>query len=350
LRPLGTLARGVGARYAARVRVLIIGGTSLSGPFLVRALLRAGHDVTLFHRGNHPENVPGDAGQILAPAQPGPADDRFHLRAFAERVRAARPDVAVHMMAMVRADAEAFVDVFRGVAGRVVNPSSSDVYRAMGIINRTEPGPPIPVPIDENGPLRQRPSIHGARSEKRDVEQVVLSEPRLPATVLRFPAIYGPGTHRHQEWVRAMLDGRPAIVLGRGWATFRFTHGYAADVGHATALAVMNERAAGRIYNVGEADTPTERRRLEDFARVAGWTGRIVEVADEIAPGGDGLPYPGQDWLLDTRRIRAELGFAEVSDYEQGIRATIEWQRAHPHPAYDPRPLYAEEDRLLESI
>ena len=312
------------------MKLLIIGGTQLTGPFLVRRLIEAGHHVTLFHRGNHPRNVPAGVDQILAPREPGPADDRFHLAAFAAEFRRFSPDVAIHMMAFTREDAEAFVSVFRGVAGRVVVPSSSDVYRVMGIINRTEPGPPVPVPIDEDGPLRERPSIHGARSEKQWVERVVLSDPSLPACVLRFPAVYGPGSFRRWEWVKRMIDDRPAIILGEGEATFRFSHGYAEDVGTATALAATDERSAGRVYNVGERDVPTERQRLEQFARVAGWGGRIVEIPDEQVPGGDGLPYHAQDWLLDTTRIRRELGFAEVSDYERGIRDTIEWQRSNP--------------------
>jgi nucleoside-diphosphate-sugar epimerase len=175
----------------------------------------------------------------------------------------------------------------------------------------------------------------------------VTSEPTLPTTVLRLPAVYGPGTYRRQDWIRPMIDNRPAIILGSGEAGFRFSHGYAADVGRAIALAATRDEAAGRVYNVGARDVPTERQRLADFARVAGWNGRIVEVPDEMTPHGDGLPWPGQDWLLDTRRIRAELGFCEVSDYEDGIRATIAWQRAHPNPAYDPRPEYSVEDRLL---
>jgi nucleoside-diphosphate-sugar epimerase len=221
----------------------------------------------------------------------------------------------------------------------------------MGIVNRTEPGPPIPVPIDEDGPLREKPSIHGAAYEKRSVEQAVLSEPALPAAVLRFPAIYGPGSYRRQDWIKRMLDRRPAILIGCGEATFRFSHSYAEDVGAATALAAIDERSVGRIYNVGEKHVPNERERLEHFARVAGWGGRIVEMDDDRVPGGDGLPYHGQDWLLDTTRIRRELGFEEVSDYDRGIRDTIEWQRANPNPAIDLSQFdYAAEDRALAQL
>ena len=103
----------------------------------------------------------------------------------------------------------------------------------MGILNRTETGPPVPVPIDEDGLLREKASVHGAECDKRFVEQVVMSQPDLPATVLRFPAIYGPGSYRHNEWIKRMLDHRPAILIGRGYARFRWTHSFAQDIGHA---------------------------------------------------------------------------------------------------------------------
>jgi nucleoside-diphosphate-sugar epimerase len=272
------------------LRILVIGGTQLAGPHVVSDLLRPGHHVTTYHRGNHPDNVPSGVEKIVAPREPGPPVDRYHLAAIARRVKSKPPDAVVHMIAFTREDAAAFVAAFTGLASRAVVVSSSDVYRPMEIINRTEPGPPVPVPIDENGELRRDISLHGM-CDKRWVEQVVSAAPNFPAT---------------------------------------------------------NERAAGRVYNVGELNVPAERQRLEHFARAAGWRGKIVEVADEILPGADGLPFSGQDWLLDTTRIRAELGFAEVSDYEEGIRATIDWQRLNQNPALKPADFdYAAEDRFL---
>jgi nucleoside-diphosphate-sugar epimerase len=102
------------------MRILILGGTRLSGPFLVRQLLGLGHHVMVYHRGNNRQNVPAGVDQILAPPHEGPDNDRYHLEQFAGPFRAARPDVVVHMIAFTREDAEAFVSVFAGVAARAV--------------------------------------------------------------------------------------------------------------------------------------------------------------------------------------------------------------------------------------
>jgi nucleoside-diphosphate-sugar epimerase len=241
--------------------------------------------------------------------------------------------------------------VFKGVAGRAVVLSSSDVYRVMGRINRTEPGPPLPVPLTEDAPLREKLSVHGEDYEKRWVEQVVSADPQLPATLLRFGAVYGPGDYRCQDWIKRMIDGRPAILIGKAEAQFRFTHCYAQDAAWATSLAVTNERSVGRIYNVGELNTTTQRKRLEDFTRLGGYQGRIVEVPDEKrARAGEPDDF-SQHWTLDTARIRNELGFREISNYEEGILATIDWQRRHPNHQLNPSDFdYAAEDRLLAAL
>ena len=330
------------------MRILIIGGTRFIGPFLVRQLAEQGHHVVVYHRGDHAAAVPEGVEQIIAPAEAGPTSDRYHLGVFADRFRARQPDVVVHMIAFTRDDATAFVRVFKGVAGRAVVLSSSDVYRVMGRINRTEPGPPLPVPLDEEAPLREKLSIHGEDYEKRWVELVASAEAQLPVTMLRFGAVYGPGDYRCQDWIKRMIDQRPAILIGKAEAQFRFTHCYAQDAAWATALAVTSARAAGRVYNVGELNTPTQRKRLEDFARLAGYTGRIVEVPDEKRLPSAGSEDFSQHWTLDTTRIREELGFGEISNYEEGILATIDWQRRHPNHQLDTSHFdYAAEDRLL---
>src|SRR5436190_8561175 len=87
-----------------------------------------------------------------------------------------------------------------------------------------------------------------------------LNAPELPGTVLRLPAVYGPGDRQHRlfPYVQRMHDGRPAILLEHGRASWRWTRGYVENVARAIALAVVQEHATGLIYNVGEAEALTE--------------------------------------------------------------------------------------------
>ena len=56
------------------MRVLVLGGTGLTGPFAVRRLCGLGHQVTVFHRGGHEAELPGSVSHIhgsLADPPPG---------------------------------------------------------------------------------------------------------------------------------------------------------------------------------------------------------------------------------------------------------------------------------------
>ena len=86
------------------------------------------------------------------------------------------------------------------------------------------------------------------------VERVVIGEPDLPGTILRLPMIYGPGddAHRLFPYLKRMDDGRPAILMEEVRARWRWARGYVEDVAEAVVSAVLDDRAAGRVYNVSE--------------------------------------------------------------------------------------------------
>ncbi len=326
------------------MKILIIGGTRFIGPYVVRGLVERGHDVSVFHRGQHkpdphfPPNVEYVHG------------DRRDESPAARLLRDVRPDVVIDMIAFTRADAEFLVRTFAGVARRLVVPSSQDVYRAYGRLHRTEPGPPDPVPLDEDAPLREKQSIHGERYEKRDVEAVVMSHSAAPGTILRLPAVYGPGDYRLYEYVRRLLDRRPAIILEDRAAAWRWTYGYVENMAHAIVLAALDDRAAGRIYNVGESDEPlSTRQRVEDLAAVVNWSGRVIALPSDRLPPRLVEPLDwSQDWVTDSGRIRRELGYREVVPYDQGLTRMIAWMRNHPNEKFAPtREQYAEEDQII---
>jgi nucleoside-diphosphate-sugar epimerase len=242
------------------------------------------------------------------------------------------------MWAMTKMDAESFLDTFRGVASRAVVISSGDAYRAYGRLTGLESGPPDAIPLKENAPLREslypyrklapNPDHWMAHYDKVLVEQVVMRQMDLPTCVLRFPAVVGPKEYRRfHPWLQPMLRGDLELRIQDGWARWRWTHGFVKDVAEAVVLAVTNSGSAGRIYNVGEPDTPTMAERLAEFARVAGWEGRICEVpASELAET-DRMPYNFAHHIAyDTTRIRTELGYKEVIPRQLALMRTLEYE------------------------
>ncbi len=96
------------------MRILILGGTTLTGPYAVQRFHSLGHDVTVFHRGQHEAEFPVGVRHIHG--------DFAHLPR--EEFDPA-PAVVVHMWAMTEVDAESFVNRFRGLASvRLSSPAA----------------------------------------------------------------------------------------------------------------------------------------------------------------------------------------------------------------------------------
>ena len=310
------------------MRVLVLGGTNLTGPFFVRRLHGMGHEVTVFHRGRRCAPLPEGVRRILGDLADPP-----------EELRRAAPDVVVHMWAMTEADGAAFLELFRGAAGRAVVISSCDVYRAFGRLQRLERAGETSGPLTEDAPLResrypyrnkQGLGIDTEHYDKILVEQALLAQHALPVTILRYPAVWGPNDpyHRFRGWLQRM-ETESEIRVAEDFAAWRWTHGYARDVGEAVTLAVAQDKSAGRIYNVGEAAAPAMIERLTRFGRAAGWNGRFIPVPAAELPEDRRMPHDfAHHVATDTSRIRAELGYKEIVPMEDALAATIEWERA----------------------
>lgn len=324
------------------MRVLVLGGTSFIGPAVVRGLLADGHDVMVVHRGEHEADLPAEV-QHLHAAREDLAGRVDELRRFA-------PDAAIDMHAMTERHARQALDALRGLVAGALVVSSVDVYRAYGRVIGTEPGAAEPVPLAEDAPLRERLYPYRGRGydlpdaeeyDKIPVERAFLDEPGLAATVVRLPAVYGPGDTLHRLWpyLRRMGDGQRSIALEAPLARWRWHGAYVDDAARAIVLAATDPRAAGRTYNAGAAEVPSVADWVRQVGAAAGWDGEVV-VAPDGALGDAASPRPqgGQDIVADTTRIRRELGFSEQIDVEAALRRTIAWERANPPPLPQPLP------------
>ena len=155
----------------------------------------------------------------------------------------------------------------------------------------------------------------------------------ISGAVLRLPAIYGPkdGQYRFRTHIKRMDDARPAIIIQEDFYNWRFSHAYVDNVAHAIALAVESECAAGQIYNVADLKTPTMGERAANIAQAVGWKGRILSLAKEKCPLHlrRELNFT-QQWVIDSTKIRNELGYQEIVSDDEALQRTIDWQRYNP--------------------
>jgi nucleoside-diphosphate-sugar epimerase len=165
--------------------------------------------------------------------------------------------------------------------------------------------------------------------------------------------VYGEGDyqHRYYAYLKRIADRRPAILLEEGRARWRTCRGYVENVAAAIALAVTDDRAAGRIYNVADLYAPTEAEHARTLGRLLGWDGEVVVLpADRLPPAlrEEGINWD-QDLTMDTTRIRAELDYAEPIPTEEALRRTAAWELANP-PAQLEGFDYDAEDAALNNL
>lgn len=315
------------------MRVMVLGATGFIGPAVVGRLTALGHEVIAVSR----------QGEGAAPGVEPVAADRSDAAAIAAIARGRRADAVVDLLGLTLAATEPLLSALAGETGRYVLASSGDVYAQYdGLHRRPGAGPPRPR-LGEDAPLRANPFPYRADPprepgdpqawmddyDKIPIERAALAQAGLEAAVVRLPMVFGPrDRQRRFAWaVGPMLAGKPVIELDAQWAAWRTTYGYVEDVAHGLALAAVHPRAAGRIYNVGSQEAPDHAAWAERFARAIGWAGALRRVPREAIAGGlratlDGLDlaYP---MVAETRRIRDELGYAEVVPSDEALARTV---------------------------
>ena len=324
------------------MNLLVIGGTRFIGRAVVARLCADGHLITVMHRGSCAAQLPPGAREL--------GGDRDRSEDVARALAVSAAEVVIDMVLYSAEQATQLRAAALGRTRRLVVASSLDVYRAYERVAGDATGLPDPVPLDEQAPLRETafprrklalgPSDWRYDYDKLQVERILGREPRLPATVLRLPYVYGPGDYRHRTWPHlSRMDRGLPLVLSPLEAAWRASRAYVENVAEIFALCVAREVAAGRTYNVADEPTLCEREWIAAIGRAAGWSGELELAAEPPAgapPGAGRRGHFAQHLELDARRVRAELGYRQPVALAQALAQTVGWQRAHPPEGGEP--------------
>lgn len=313
------------------MRIAIIGGTRFIGHAVSALAVARGHDVAVLHRGIHPSEVAG-ARPITV--------DRADPSALAETLARLAPEAVVDTRAMTRVDAEAAALAAKVAGAPVVVLSSQDVYAQFGALNGL-PAPPPEAVVTEDSPLTVPFPFRGTQHDggddydKKEVEAVYARAvvEGLPAvTVLRLPAVYGHRDPRRRFGALVdALDAGQRRFPCRGGARWRWTHAHVRDVAHSVILAAERIAPGFSTFNVGEAATPTMRERAE---AIAGGAGAAIEWDEttEIPPPLAWLGAMPSDLVVSSARIRAALGFAEITTEGERLADLVDGLRRSRPP------------------
>jgi dTDP-L-rhamnose 4-epimerase len=188
------------------------------------------------------------------------------------------------------------------------------------------------VPTPESAPLTPT-SIYAIT--KRDHEEMFLaigSAYGIPTVALRYFNVFGPRQALGNPYTGVvaifssrLLNGRAPILFEDGAQSRDFVH--VADVVRANLLAMEQDAAVGRVYNVGTGQARTVRDVATALARVLG-------VA--IQPDVTGRFRAGdiRHCFADVSRIERELGFAARKSFDDGLRELLGWLRSQTADDY----------------
>ena len=238
------------------MRVFVAGATGAIGRQLVPRLVAAGHEVHGMTRSESKRPMLHKLGAVPVIA------DALNADQVVEAVARARPDVIVHQLTAVGSiDTRHFERDFAAtnrlriegtdhllaaaqavaVQRFVAQGNSTYVYgRTGGLKTETDPLDPTPVP-----------ELRGTVAALRYLEEVVLGADWTEGIVLRYGALYGPGTSMAPgEEQFELVRQRKFPVVGEGGGVWSFIH--AADAAEATVKAIEHGRRG--VFNIVDDD------------------------------------------------------------------------------------------------
>ena len=309
------------------MKVLVIGGTQFIGPLLVDELVKGGHDVAVLHRkpkhdlGRRVENIMADRNDAdsLREALSG---RRFEV-VFDNAYDWQRGTTAAQVEATVRAAGNRI--------NRYVFMSSVAAYGDG--LNHKESDPLAP-------DYHAEPYVrHKATTERLLFRMRARSG--FPVVTFRPPFLYGANNPYYREqffWDR-LRAGRPIIIPGDGYRLMQFA--YVNDLVQAMVRAMVEPKAVGEAFNIGDPKPVTQAELVERLARVANVEPTLVRVPRDIIAqsGGNAMEEPyyfGEYFYMPpitenmgkvTRVLKMKL-----TPFEIALKDTYRWYTRNHKP------------------
>ena len=321
------------------MKVLVLGGTALSGPFIVRKLLDHGHEVTVYHR--------GQSESPFLPACDHVYGDRKDFETFEAALRDIEAEAVIDLFSANGLESECVVRAFRGRIKSSVHISSGDVYRDIGTDRL----------LSEDAPWREGLPYGGKLGEEYDKKKMETTVTEacatggFPATVIRYPVIYGPGVGNaaYREWtiIQRVLDARKQVAIPQIAFEIPMVRGYVENLAGGVVAALETDNASGKTYNLAD----TQAMMLPELAReIATILGRSIEPVAVPTNQFKGTVYNGVLGRYDLTRAKADLGFQDLVDIRTALERAVQWQVEHPPQNSDivvDADAYATEDQML---
>jgi len=301
------------------MKILIIGGTGLISTAISRQLLEAGHELTLFNRGETEPRLP-QGYQVIK-------GDRDDIETFEVQMAELDGfDAVIDMVCFNPKQAESDIRAFSGRINQLIFCSTVDVYTK----------PPATFPVVESHERHALSDYGRDKSKCEDLFMRAHDAGYFNVTTIRPASTYGEGGNIIHTfgWETYFLDrlqeGKPIIVHGDGEALWVSCH--VDDVGRSFVNAVGNEKAFGKAYHVTSEDWQTWNQYHERLAEaISAPKPSIIHIPADllvrISPDQAMTTYLNFQYtnIFDNSAAKADLDFKVTVDWKTGAKRTYDW-------------------------
>lgn len=282
------------------MRILVMGGTRFIGVSLTQLLVKQGHEVVLFNRGNKPAPV-DNIQQIHG--------DRTDTNQINAKLADQSFDIIFDNNGRKLADTQPLADLFKGKVQHFIYMSSAGVYLK-----------------SDQMPHREGDALDPASRHKGKAEtEAYLTAQGLPFTSIRPTYIYGPQNYNDLEawFFDRIVRDRPIPIPGNGFHITQLGHVH--DLALAMTRVIGNEKALGQIYNISGDRYVTFRGLANACAEAAGKDPSQLNLVPYNPKSFDfgkrkAFPMRVQHFFADIHKAQAELDWTPTFDLISGLR------------------------------
>lgn len=227
----------------------------------------------------------------------------------------------------------------------VVEKHAPNIKRFLFVSSQTVAGPAKSLyePVDETTP--RNPITSYGRS-KKEAEDVVLSyKDKIPFTILRAPAVYGPRDTAIYDIFRTVKMGLGTMV---GFRDKYISLIHSEDLSRGIIEAAESEKTKDEIYFVSSEEFYTWKQliniiaekmnkkfvlkiRLPHFivltvAAISEFLGKFSDKPP-VFNYEKGIDFIQDYWICSTEKAKRDFGYRQMMSIEDGMQNTIEWYK-----------------------
>ncbi|MEL4897254.1 NAD-dependent epimerase/dehydratase family protein [Crocosphaera sp. Alani8] len=286
------------------MRILIMGGTRFIGVYLTKELVKQGHEVVLFNRGNQPAPIEGIT-QIHG--------DRKDANQLKEKLASEKFDAIFDNNGRELSDTQPLVEIFKDQVKHFVYVSSAGVYLKSDQMPHVEG--------DEVDP--------NSRHKGKFQTESYLEKSGIPWTSIRPTYIYGPQNYNDIEawFFDRIVRNKPIPIPGNGLHFTQF--GHIQDLAKSMVAVLGNNQVIGQIYNISGERYVTFDGLAKACAVAAGKSVDDLEIIHYDPKKFDfgkkkAFPLRMQHFFADIHKALQELNWKPEYDLMGGLKDSFE--------------------------